>query len=82
MDTIEQKEKDTIELRKLTKFQKKQVLSLVADSSKRMKSPKRKVSRHAQNAARLIPYLRRWGGQKEASRCTSAMNVEGGSLRI
>ena len=29
MDTIEQKEKDTIELRKLTKFQKKQVLSLV-----------------------------------------------------
>ena len=29
MDTIEQKEKETIELRKLTKFQKKQVLSLV-----------------------------------------------------
>ena len=29
MDTIEQKEKDAIELRKLTKFQKKQVLSLV-----------------------------------------------------
>ena len=29
MDTIELKEKDTIELRKLTKFQKKQVLSLV-----------------------------------------------------
>ena len=29
MDTIEQKEKDTIELRKLTRFQKKQVLSLV-----------------------------------------------------
>ena len=29
MDTIEQKEKDTIELGKLTRFQKKQVLSLV-----------------------------------------------------
>ena len=29
MDTIEQKEKDAIELRILTKFQKKQVLSLV-----------------------------------------------------
>ena len=29
MDTIEQKEKETIEQRKLTKFQKKQVLSLV-----------------------------------------------------
>ena len=29
MDTIEQKEKDTIELRKLTKLQKKQVLSFV-----------------------------------------------------
>ena len=29
MDTIEQKEKDAIELRKLTKLQKKQVLSLV-----------------------------------------------------
>ena len=29
MDTIEQKEKDTIELRKLIRFQKKQVLSLV-----------------------------------------------------
>ena len=29
MDTIEQKEKDTIELRKLAKFQKKQDLSLV-----------------------------------------------------
>ena len=29
MNTIEQKEKDTIELRKLTRFQKKQVLSLV-----------------------------------------------------
>ena len=41
-----------------------------------------KVSRHAQNAARPIPYLRRRGRQKEASRCTSAMNVEGGSLRI
>ena len=29
IDPIEQKEKDTIELRKLTRFQKKQVLSLV-----------------------------------------------------
>ena len=29
MDTIEQKEKDTIELRKLTRFQKKQVLLFV-----------------------------------------------------
>ena len=29
MDTIEQKEEDTIELGKLTRFQKKQVLSLV-----------------------------------------------------
>ena len=29
MDTREQKEKDTIELGKLTRFQKKQVLSLV-----------------------------------------------------
>ena len=29
MDTKEQKEKDTIELRKLTRFQKKQVPSLV-----------------------------------------------------
>ena len=37
------------------------------DSWKRMKSPKRKVSRHAQNAARPIPYLRRRGRQKEAS---------------
>ena len=33
MDTIEQK--DTIKLRKLTKFQKKQVLSLWTDSWKR-----------------------------------------------
>ena len=29
MDTIEQKENDTIELKRLTKFQKKQVLLLV-----------------------------------------------------
>ena len=77
MDTIEQKEKETIEQRKLTKLQKKQVLSLVDrfleenEESKKDGFPKRP-----------IPYLRRRGGQKEASRCTSAMNVEGGSLRI
>ena len=29
MDTIEQKEKDAIELKRLNRFQKKQVLSLV-----------------------------------------------------
>ena len=37
------------------------------DSWKRTKSPKRKVSRHAQSAARPISYLRRRGRQKEAS---------------
>ena len=78
MDTIEQKEKDTIELRKLTRFQKKQVLLFVD----RFLEENGRFPGMPKNAERPIPYLRRRGGQKEASRCTSAMNVEEGSLRI
>ena len=41
MDTIEQKEKDTIELGKLTRFQKKQVLSLVDRFQEENEEPKK-----------------------------------------
>ena len=82
MDTIEQKEKDTIELGKLTRFQKKQVLSLVDRFLEENEVSKREGFPVYPKCGKAIPYLRRRGGQKEASRCTSAMNVEEGSLRI
>ena len=41
MDKIEQKEKDTIEQGKLTRFQKKQVLSLVDRFQEENEEPKK-----------------------------------------
>lgn len=41
MDTIEQKEKDTIELKRLAKFQKKQVFSLVDRFLEENEEPKK-----------------------------------------
>ena len=54
MDTIEQKEKDTIELRKLTRFQKKQVLSLVDRFLKENEESKKEGFLTCPNAARPI----------------------------
>lgn len=82
MDTIEQKEKDTIELRKLTKFQKKQVLSLVDRFLEENEESKKEGFPACPKCGKAHPVLIEAGRQKEASRCTSAMNVEGGSLRI
>ena len=82
MDTIEQKEKDTIELKRLTKFQKKQVLSLVDRFLEENEESKKEGFPACPKCGKAHSVLTKAGRQKEARRCTSAMNVEGGSLRI
>ena len=83
MDTREQKEKDTIELKRLTKFQKKQVLSLVDRFLEENEESKRGGFPVYPKCGKAHPVLTKAGRMKGyASRCTSAMNVEGGSLRI
>lgn len=68
MDSIEQKEKDTIELKKLTKFQKKQVLSLVDRFLEENEESKKEVFPACPKCGKAHPVLTKAGKTKGGKR--------------
>ena len=83
MDRIEQKELDTIDIKNLTIFQKRQVVSLVEKFNEDNKETTAD-SFHVcpPSAARTIPKSPRLKGRRAESRYICAMNAERDSWKI
>ena len=79
MDRIEQNELEILDIKKLTKFQKKQVVSLVEKINEDNKETTTDSFHVCPSAARTIPRSPRLEGRRVESRCTFAMKVEEGS---